>query len=137
MDNLHLMSFSGDASISTPVKHGNSKSQRCHPRNPIAPSLARTLEASSDKPAAAYDKLRMSATSADDQRFKVPMNKRQITNLQANYRLFCGQSDIEMILVRLSKEYKCFQLYVVAPRVVLVLANPMMISYAKDILKIS
>ena len=115
--------------------HGNARSTLNQPRNPIAPSVARAVEASRDKPAALYEKLKMSAISADDQRFKVPSNKRQITDLQSNFRRLTGQSDIESMLLRLSKEYKSFQLYVAAPRVVLVLADPMMVDYARKIFK--
>ena len=47
----------------------------------------------------------MNARTADEQRFEVPSSKRVITDLQRNYRKLSGQTDIEPILVTLSKEY--------------------------------
>ena len=116
--------------------HGNVQSPRAMPRNPIAPSLARTVEASAMKPAALYEHLKMNAgPTADEQRFKVPSSKRQIKDLQKNFRQREGRTDIESILLRLSKEYNNFHLYVASPRVVLVLAEPLMIDYCRNILQ--
>ena len=127
--------FSGDESLSQPIYHGNARSTLCQPRNRIAPSLARSIETSPLRPAALYNTKMMSAATIDDQRLKVPSNKRQIKDLQSNHRRLSGLNDFESVLLRLSKEYKSFQLYVVAPRVILVIADPMVIKYSRKILK--
>ena len=100
------------------------------------PSLAREVEASKEKPAAIYERLKMNAgITEEDQHFKVPSNKQQIKDLQKNFRRLLGRDDIQSILLRLSREYKNFQFYLVSPRVVLVLAEPEMVKYARTLLQ--
>ena len=101
----------------------------------MLPSLARQVEASALKPAAIYNNLKMNAPSAEAQRSIVPSSKEQVKQLQKNYRRLAGRDDIESILLRLSKEYRDFYLLVVAPRVVLVVANPLMVDYGRKILQ--
>ena len=88
------------------------------------------------KPAALYESFKMNAgDSADDQRFKCPTNKQQIKRLQKNFRKVAGRDDIQTILFGLAQTYRSFQFYVVSPRLVLVLSEPEMIEYSRDLLK--
>ena len=51
------------------------------------PPLARSVESDPNKPAVLYQKLKMSGgTTEEEQRINVPSNKKQIHNLQMNYR---------------------------------------------------
>ena len=127
--------ISGDHTLVTPVMHGNARSPLAMPRNPILPSVARAVEANGDKPSATYENMKMSATNPQDQKFKVPSSKGQIKNLRKNFRRHTGQADITSILVRLSKEYRTFHLFVLAPRTTLVLGEPLMIEYVRKVLK--
>ena len=127
--------FVGDSSLSQGVLHGNAKKSNARPRIPLLPSLARQVEASSLKPAELYNNLKMSATSAEEQRSNVPSSKEQVKELKKNYRRLSGRDDIESILLRLSKEYRGFYLYVASPRVVLVLAEPLMVEHGRKILQ--
>ena len=119
--------------MSQPLIHGNARSPLAMPRSQLLPSLAREIEADPDEPAKIYNKHRMKASTAEEHRFKVPVSKRQIKDLQRNYRRHTGQNDIETILMRLSKEYRSIHLLVVAPRLVLVQAEPLMLQYVREL----
>ena len=80
----------------------------------------------------------MSAGSTTEaQRTEVPSSKHQIKQLQKNFRKQTGRGDIEATLLRLSKEYRSFLFYAIKPRVVLVLAEPEMIKFARKYFKLS
>ena len=115
--------------------HGNARSPLAMPGNPITPSVARSVEASNEKPSQIYEGMKMRASNISDQRFKVPSSKGQVKSLRKEFRRQMGQTDIESILLRLSKEYRTFHLYVAAPRVILVLGEPLMVEYARKVLK--
>lgn len=111
---LHVViQYIGDHNLSEPLYHGNAKSCRAMPRNPALPSLAMAVEASKEKPATLYDKMKMNAGStATEQRMKVPSSKSQIKDLQKNYRRLSGSTDIFSILFRLSREYPSMKLLI-------------------------
>ena len=74
-----VIQFLGDSSLSGPLVHGNSKSESTSRlRNPILPSLARTIETSTEKPAVIYERYKMAVGSNPEHRgLFVPSDKAQ------------------------------------------------------------
>lgn len=121
-----LIQFIGDSSLSKPVIHGNSKSQR--PRQPVLPSTAEHMKRMEGikKPARVYEEMRLTAgISAMDQTLFSPSSKGQVKNFHKNVRskrraAEPGGGDNMINLLRMSQEFDDIKLLVVNPRLLVV-----------------
>jgi hypothetical protein len=137
---IFLVQFIGDASLSKPVVHGNSKSQQ--PRQNLLPSNAHKIKITEGlkKPARLYEEMRLTAgNTALDQALFSPASKNQVKNLQRNVRAKrkaneIGNGDNMSNSLRMSQEYDDIQLLVINPRQILVQIHPEMTAVAREIL---
>ena len=115
-----LVQFSGMEELSVPLIHGNSKTNQ-KPRPFLAPSLARVIEASPMKATALTESLVRNAGASEVQQVtKTPHSKRQVKQLQYNFRKKEKPVDQYEELFRMSNEYSFIRLFTVAPRLLLV-----------------
>ena len=130
-----LIQYEGMDELSTPQVHGNSKSNT-RPRTTLAPSLMRRMEATTLGPRAMAELLtREAGPRFEDQHLGTPANDGQISDLKKNYKKRNMTVDQYEKLYMISLEYDIMRLWVQVPRLLLLLCEPEMVDYLREVLQ--
>jgi len=131
-----LIQFLGNEAVSQPLVHGNSRRGRDQPRSAMLPSVRRSVEKSGERATPMLERMSKEAGSSPaQQRLFTPHSRHQIRTLQHNMRKKQGRQDVWESLFRISREFSCVHLFVVSPRILLLIGDPEMIKLAGDLMK--
>mgnify|MGYP007123528172 CR=1 FL=1 len=140
-----LIQYWGDASLSVPLVHGNSKKNN-RPYSHLYPSVVREIEASPLKASEVTAKLVERAREvsvatgrpvSSVQGVMTPNCNTQVRQLQKKWRDQKQTMDSFEQMFTISQQYDSVRLFIVCPRLVLLFATDESIKYMRDILKVS
>ena len=131
-----LIQYVGMEELSTPQVHGNSK-VNTRPRTTLAPSLMRRMESTALSARAMSEMLaRDAGPRPEDQQLGTPNDDKQVRNLKSLYKKRHMTEDQYHRLHMISVEYNVMQLWVQVPRLLILISEPEMIDYLREVLKV-